>query len=185
MRYKTTTSTNLLFDYYNMIDSFKHRLSVHGNIENTLWSSEPFSWWQNMGVLALGDFSQKGFYARCCDAGIGWQSNLGLFFLIWLALELARGEGGCCPWYNSSTEEMFSNVTQTTNMDQSSWGSLYWHFGHKIVYHLLNAWYLYIIYVAEDLLLDNSRLRKLSLIFFKIKNRWGKLFINRLFVFVR
>lgn len=94
MRYKTTTSTNLLFDYYNMIDSFKHRLTVHGNIENTLWSSEPFSWWQNMGILALGDFSQKGFYARCCDAGIGWQSNLGLFFLIWLALELARGEGG-------------------------------------------------------------------------------------------
>lgn len=94
MRYKTTTSTNLLFDYYNMIDSFKHRLTVHGNIENTLWSSEPFSWWQNMGILALGDFSQKGFYARCCDAGIGWQSNLGLFFLIWLALELARGRGG-------------------------------------------------------------------------------------------
>lgn len=94
MRYKTTTSTNLLFDYYNMIDSFKHRLTVHGNIEYTLWSSEPFSWWQNMGILALGDFSQKGFYARCCDAGIGWQSNLGLFFLIWLALELARGRGG-------------------------------------------------------------------------------------------
>lgn len=113
MRYKTTTSTNLLFDYYNMIDSFKHRLTVHGNIENTLWSSEPFSWWQNMGVLALGDFSQKGFYARCCDVGIGWQSNLGLFFLIWLALELARGEGGVLSMiqqqYGRNVFECYSN----------------------------------------------------------------------------
>lgn len=68
----------------------------------------------------------------------------------------------------SGTKEMFSNVTKTTNVDQSCWERLCRHFGQKIVYHLLsNGWYFYIMYAAEDSVLINCLIIQES--FLKLK----------------
>lgn len=130
----------LLWDY--MMDILTHPLTVFGSIENTLWFSEPFSCGAGYGNFGSGWFFLKGILdLEAVGVRNGWQSNLRLFFLV----SLQRG-----------TKEMFSNVTKTTNVDQSCWERLCRHFGQKIVYHLLsNGWYFYIMFAAEDSVLIN------------------------------
>lgn len=130
----------LLWDY--MMDILTHPLTVFGSIENTLWFSEPFSCGAGYGNFGSGWFFLKGILdLEAVGVRNGWQSNLRLFFLV----SLQRG-----------TKEMFSNVTKTTNVDQSCWERLCRHFGQKNVYHLLsNGWYFYILYAAEDSVLIN------------------------------
>lgn len=77
-----------------MMDILTHPLTVFGNIENTLWFSEPFSCGAGYGNFGSGWFFLKGIL-DLEDVGVrnGWQSNLRLFFLVSLQGE---GWGPCC-----------------------------------------------------------------------------------------
>lgn len=95
-----------------MMDSLNHPLTVFGNIENTLWFSEPFSCGAEYGNFGSGWFFLKGIlYLEAVGVRNGWQSNLRLFFLVRLAA--CKGGGSML---QSGTKEMFSNVTQTTKL---------------------------------------------------------------------
>lgn len=97
-----------------MMDSLNHPLTVFGNIENTLWFSEPFSCGAGYGNFGSGWFFLKGILdLEAVGVRNGWQSNLRLFFLVRLA-RACRGGGGSM--LQSGTKEMFSNVTQTTKL---------------------------------------------------------------------
>lgn len=96
-----------------MMDILTHPLTVFGNIENTLWFSEPFSCGAGYGNFGSGWFFLKGILdLEAVGVRNGWQSNLRLFFLVRLQ-ELAKGGGSML---QSGTKEMFSNVTQTTKL---------------------------------------------------------------------
>lgn len=96
-----------------MMDSLNHPLTVFGNIENTLWFSEPFSCGAGYGNFGSGWFFLKGILdLEAVGVRNGWQSNLRLFFLV----RLARACKGGGSMLQSGTKEMFSNVTQTTKL---------------------------------------------------------------------
>lgn len=98
-----------------MMDSLNHPLTVFGNIENTLWFSEPFSCGAGYGNFGSGWFFLKGILdLEAVGVRNGWQSNLRLFFLVRLARACKGGGGGSM--LQSGTKEMFSNVTQTTKL---------------------------------------------------------------------
>lgn len=80
-----------------MMDSLNHPLTVYGNIENTLWFSEPFSCGAGYGNFGSGWFFLKGILdLEAAGVRNGWQSNLRLFFLVWLARACKGGGGPCC-----------------------------------------------------------------------------------------
>lgn len=61
-----------------MIDSLKHRLTFHGNIENTT----VFLWGRVWGVWLELILLRRDSMPEAGGVGIGMESNLGLFFLI-------------------------------------------------------------------------------------------------------
>lgn len=143
----------LLWDY--MMDILNHPLTVFGNIENTLWFSEPFSCGAGYGNFGSGWFFLKGILdLEAVGVRNGWQSNLRLFFLVRLARACRGGGVHAVKRYERNVFECNSN--NKINVDQSCWERLCRHFGQKIVYHLLsNGWYFYIMYAAEDSVLIN------------------------------
>lgn len=143
----------LLWDY--MMDSLNHPLTVFGNIENTLWFSEPFSCGAGYGNFGSGWFFLKGILdLEAVGVRNGWQSNLRLFFLVRLARACKGGGVHAAKRYERNVFECNSN--NKINVDQSCWERLCRHFGQKIVYHLLsNGWYFYIMFAAEDSVLIN------------------------------
>lgn len=144
----------LLWDY--MMDILNHPLTVFGNIENTLWFSEPFSCGAGYGNFGSGWFFLKGILdLEAVGVRNGWQSNLRLFFLVRLA-RACKGGGGVHAAKRYERNVFECNSNNKINVDQSCWERLCRHFGQKIVYHLLsNGWYFYIMYAAEDSVLIN------------------------------
>lgn len=66
-----------------MMDILTHPLTVFGNIENTVWFSEPFSCGAGYGNFGSGWFFLKGILdLEAVGVRNGWQSNLRLFFLV-------------------------------------------------------------------------------------------------------
>lgn len=161
--------------WYYMMDILNHPLTVFGNIENTLWFSEPFSCGAGYGNFGSGWFFLKGIQdLEAVGVRNGWQSNLRLFFLVRLARACKGGGVHAAKRYERNVFECNSN--NKINVDQSCWERLCRHFGQKIVYHLLsNGWYFYIMYAAEDSVLINCLIiqdYEIIMNLFKIKNRW-------------